>query len=83
MKKFFLLLILFPFILDASTKLIVLGSGTPNPDPERKGSAYAVIVNDKAYLVLDQVLLEVLQLSLQNGEEISRHCQLKTLNMLF
>ena len=24
---------------------------TPNPDPERKGSAYAVIVNDQAYLI--------------------------------
>lgn len=51
MKKLFLLLIFFPFILHASTKLIVLGSGTPNPDPERKGSAYAVIVNDQAYLI--------------------------------
>ncbi len=51
MKKLFLMLILFPCILDASTKLIVLGSGTPNPDPERKGSAYAVVVNDQAYLV--------------------------------
>ena len=51
MKKLFLPLLLLPFILNAATKLIVLGSGTPNPDPERKGSAYAVIVNDQAYLV--------------------------------
>ena len=51
MKKIFLLLILFPFILSASTKLIVLGSGTPNPDPARNGSAYAVIVNNQAYLI--------------------------------
>ena len=51
MKKIFLLLILYPFILSASTKLIVLGSGTPNPDPARNGSAYAVIVNNQAYLV--------------------------------
>ena len=51
MKKLFLPLLLLPFILNAETKLIVLGSGTPNPDPERKGSAYAVIVNDQAYLV--------------------------------
>jgi ribonuclease BN (tRNA processing enzyme) len=35
----------------AETKLIVLGSGTPNPDPNRTGSAYAVLVNDQAYLV--------------------------------
>ena len=26
-------------------------SGTPNPDPERYGSSYAVVVNDSAYLV--------------------------------
>ena len=35
----------------AETKVIVLGSGTPNPDPNRGGSAYAVLVNDQAYLV--------------------------------
>ena len=51
MKKIFLSLILFPLILDASTKLIVLGSGTPNPDPARTGSAYAVVVNEKPYLI--------------------------------
>lgn len=37
--------------LYSETNLIVLGSGTPNPDPERYGSAYAVVVNDKAYIV--------------------------------
>jgi len=31
--------------------LVVLGSGTPNPDPNRTGSAYAVLVNNQAYLV--------------------------------
>ena len=51
MKKLFLSLILLPLVLNASTKLIVLGSGTPNPDPQRNGSAYAVVVNDKAYLI--------------------------------
>ena len=51
MKKIFLSLILFPIVLSASTKLIVLGSGTPNPDPTRKGSAYAVIVNNQTYLI--------------------------------
>ena len=37
--------------LSAETKVVVLGSGTPNPDPNRGGSAYAVLVNDQAYLV--------------------------------
>ena len=46
-----ILLILLPFDLIAATKLVILGSGTPNPDPDRSGSAYAVINNGKAYLV--------------------------------
>ncbi len=46
----FLILIFFAFDLTSNTRLIILGSGTPNPDPERSGSAYAVIANDKAYL---------------------------------
>ena len=37
--------------LFAETKIVVLGSGTPNPDPKRTGSAYAVLVNGQAYLV--------------------------------
>ena len=41
----------FSSLLGAETRLAILGSGTPNPDPQRMGSAYAVIVNDSAYLV--------------------------------
>ena len=37
--------------LFSQTKVIVLGSGTPNPNPERYGSSYAVIVDDKAYII--------------------------------
>ncbi len=44
-------LILLSLDLIAETKLAILGSGTPNPDPERSGSAYAVITNGQAYLV--------------------------------
>ena len=50
----FLLILFFlisPLFLLAETKLIILGSGTPNPDPERYGSGYAVVVNEKAYIV--------------------------------
>ena len=46
----FLIFIFFAFDLSSDTRLIILGSGTPNPDPERNGSAYAIIANDKAYL---------------------------------
>jgi ribonuclease Z len=34
-----------------STKVILLGTGTPRPFPERSGPATAIVVDDKAYLV--------------------------------
>jgi ribonuclease BN (tRNA processing enzyme) len=33
------------------TKIVLLGTGTPNPQPERSGPAVAIIVNNQAYLV--------------------------------
>ncbi len=48
---------LIPFLVIISccvysdTKLLILGSGTPNPDPERSGSAYAIVANEKSYLI--------------------------------
>ena len=36
--------------LFADTKLLILGSGTPNPNPERSGSAYAIIANEEHQL---------------------------------
>jgi ribonuclease BN (tRNA processing enzyme) len=38
-------------VADSRTKVVLLGSGNPNPDPERWGPAVAVVVNDSAYLV--------------------------------
>jgi ribonuclease BN (tRNA processing enzyme) len=35
----------------ASTQVVLLGTGTPGPDPERSGPATAIIVNGTAYLV--------------------------------
>jgi ribonuclease BN (tRNA processing enzyme) len=35
----------------SSTRLVLLGSGTPNADPDRSGPAVAVVVNGAAYLV--------------------------------
>ena len=49
-----LLLILFAVIADpvsATTKVVLLGTGTPNPDPDRSGPAVAIVVNDTPYLV--------------------------------
>jgi ribonuclease BN (tRNA processing enzyme) len=34
-----------------STKVVLLGSGTPNADPDRWGPAVAVVVNNESYLV--------------------------------
>jgi len=33
------------------SKIVLLGTGTPNAEPERSGSALAIIVNDQAYIV--------------------------------
>ena len=33
------------------TQLILLGTGTPGPDPERSGPATAIAIDDRAYLV--------------------------------
>ena len=34
-----------------TTRLVVLGTGTPNADPERSGPALAIVVGDASYLV--------------------------------
>jgi len=34
----------------AATRVVLLGTGSPNPDPERSGPAVAVVVRGKAYL---------------------------------
>ena len=35
----------------ATTKVVMLGTGTPNADPARSGPAVAIVVNDTPYLV--------------------------------
>src|SRR5216684_5314972 len=35
----------------SKTRIVLLGTGNPGPDPERSGPATAIIVNDTAYLV--------------------------------
>ena len=35
----------------AETKLFVLGTGTPNPDPQRMGSSYLLLVDEQPYLI--------------------------------
>lgn len=45
------LTVLLNVFANAQTKVILLGTGTPNPDPDRAGSSVAILVNDNAYLV--------------------------------
>lgn len=35
----------------SKTRVVLLGTGTPGPDPDRSGPATAIVVNDTAYLV--------------------------------
>jgi len=35
----------------ARTKIVLLGTGTPVPDPDRSGPATAIVVDDRAYVV--------------------------------
>ena len=37
--------------IDSGTKVVMIGTGTPNIDPERSGPATAIIVNGVAYIV--------------------------------
>jgi len=46
-----ILLILSVFSAFTQTKIVLLGTGTPNPDPERAGSSIAIVVENNAYLV--------------------------------
>ena len=48
-RLFFLLF--FILGLEAETKVFVLGSGTPNPDPDRGGSSYLIMVDKTPYLI--------------------------------
>src|SRR5260370_20980095 len=59
------LLVLVPMLLTASlaggqqpqtaaaskTRIVLLGTGNPGPDPDRSGPATAIVVNDSAYLL--------------------------------
>lgn len=53
-----LLLLIAPYVAGhvpqhstAKTRIVLLGTGAPAPDPERSGPATAIVVNDTAYLV--------------------------------
>ena len=35
----------------SETRIVLLGTGTPSPDPERSGPATAIVVNGTPYLI--------------------------------
>src|SRR5690348_17453108 len=43
--------VLFSCAATAQTKIVLLGTGTPRPFPDRSGPATAIVVDDRAYLV--------------------------------
>src|SRR5690242_11859521 len=43
--------VLFSCAAAAQTKIVLLGTGTPRPFPDRSGPATAIVVDDRAYLV--------------------------------
>lgn len=47
----FCLTVFFVFSAHSQTKVILLGTGTPNPDPAHAGSCVAILVNNNVYLV--------------------------------
>lgn len=50
-----ILLLLVPFIyislFSQETQVVLLGTGTPNPDPDRAGPSLAIVVNGNSYVV--------------------------------
>jgi ribonuclease BN (tRNA processing enzyme) len=51
MFRFLILLVVTASTLAAQTRVVMLGTGTPNADPERSGPALAIVVNGESYLV--------------------------------
>ena len=43
--------VLFSFAAGAQTKVVLLGTGTPRPFPDRSGPATAIVIGDRVYLV--------------------------------
>ncbi len=64
-----------------STKLVVLGTGTPNADPERSGPALAVVRGEKSYLVDagPGIVRRAAAAAAQHGLDALRPPQLRTL----
>ena len=38
-------------MIQKKTQIVLLGTGTPNADPERSGPSVAIVVNDTPYII--------------------------------
>lgn len=70
---------------NVNTKLVVLGTGMPLPNPYRAGPGYAIIVNDMPYLVDagEGIWRSIARAALVNGDEFTRGLSPEKLKHLF
>jgi hypothetical protein len=56
---------------NGSTRIVMLGTGTPRPDPNHFGPATAIVVNDMPYLIqlLENERLEVVRMDSSPGDK--------------
>lgn len=47
----FLIILFFALNLFGQTKVVLLGAGTPNADPEHSGGSVAIIVGTTSYII--------------------------------
>ena len=67
------------------TRLVTLGTGTPSPNPYRAGPSYALIVNDRPYLIDagEGIWRSIAKAALINGDEFTRAFSPEKLKYLF
>ena len=70
---------------DTRTKLVVLGTGMPLPNPYRSGPGYALIVNDYPYLIDagEGIWRSIARAALVNGDEFTRGLSPEKLKHVF
>jgi len=70
---------------ESSTKLVVLGTGMPLPNPYRSGPGYALIVNGRPYLIDagEGIWRSIARAALVNGDEFTRGLSPEKLKYLF
>jgi len=67
------------------TKLVMLGTGMPSPNPYRAGPSYALIINDSPYLIDagEGIWRSIARAALINGDEFARGLSPEKLKFLF